>query len=313
LLGTLGYSNVRHYAGGLSDWTSSGGSLERAERAPQTAPAARPGPDSAKGADVSTMLIDMVGRRTISQLLKIWFWMILAFGLVYWLSSFAGVALRADGVPENHDFGGLLDSIYFSFVTALSIGYGDVVPSGPMRIMAIIEGAAGLLIFGCVVSKLVSRRQDELLEQTHRIAFEERLGRVRTNLHLAMSEIRSIAEHCADPAMPPERIQTRVESATTVFEGELRSIHDLLYRPQELPNEQVLESILANVAAGLRELNDLIACIAEIRSESSALRASLRDIGRLSGEICGDCVPRDYAPELKDWMDRIQEQSRRMV
>jgi len=39
----------------------------------------------------------------------------------------------------------------------------------------------------------------------------------------------------------------------------------------------------------------------------------LRDIGRLSGEICGDCVPRDYAPELKDWMDRIQEQSRRMV
>ena len=62
---------------------------------------------------------------------------------------------------------GFVTAIYFSFVTALSIGYGDVVPLGLFRIVAIVEGAAGLLIFGCVISKLVSRRQEELTEEIH--------------------------------------------------------------------------------------------------------------------------------------------------
>ena len=29
-----------------------------------------------------------------------------------------------------------------------------------------------------------------------------------------------------------------------------------------------------------------------------------------AGEICGECVPREYAPELKIWMNRIQADAR---
>jgi hypothetical protein len=63
-----------------------------------------------------------------------------------------------------------------------------------MRILAVTEGAIGLLIFGCLISKLVSRRQEALVEETHRIAFEDRLDRVRTNLHLVLNDLDTILE-----------------------------------------------------------------------------------------------------------------------
>ena len=92
--------------------------------------------------------------------------------------------------------------------------------------------------------------------------------------------------------------------------GELRAIHDLLYRPQQVPEEQVLESLLATLAAALRELLELMRCPPELPSRSAILSDNLRSITRLASEICGECVPRAYAPSLKEWMDRIQEMAR---
>jgi hypothetical protein len=37
-----------------------------------------------------------------------------------------------------------------------------------------------------------------------------------------------------------------------------------------------------------------------------ALTANVRVLATLANEICGTCVPREYAPQLKVWMDRIQ-------
>jgi hypothetical protein len=208
---------------------------------------------------------------------------------------------------------GLATALYFSFVTALSIGYGDVVPAGAVRLLAIVEGAAALLIFGIVISKLVSRHQEELTEEIHRITFEDRLGRVRTNLHLVLSELQAIAGMGAEPGARRERILSRVESATAVFAGELRTIHDLLYRPQQVPDEQVLESILATLCAVLRELNELLAYLAEAPKGSPTLQGTLRSTAALANEICGECVPRAYAPALKAWMDQIQELARKLA
>jgi hypothetical protein len=37
-----------------------------------------------------------------------------------------------------------------------------------------------------------------------------------------------------------------------VFVGELHAVHDLLYRPQDTPEEAVLEAILAGLASVFR-------------------------------------------------------------
>jgi hypothetical protein len=197
--------------------------------------------------------------------------------------------------------------LYFSAVTATSVGYGDIVPTGVARVLAIGEGISGLILFGCVVSKFVSRRQEALIAEIHHIAFEERLGRVRTNLLLVRAELQATARLCEGQDMAPREALSRVESAAMVFVGELQSVHDLLYRPQESPDEAVLEAILAGLASVFREFLELLACVNAPRSDRpAAMVASLAAMSRLAREICGDCVPKEFARPLRTWMDQIQ-------
>ncbi len=312
----MGYQKLRLYKGGMAEWTEQGGAVEGtsvAESLPR-ATAVKGQPALASRRNWLLSLIDALGDCSIGKLLLIWLGMIVGFGFAYWAAgAWQGQGLKVGTAAVESTWDGLLTAIYFSFVTALSVGYGDVVPVGAVRVLAILEGAGGLLIFGCVISKLVSRRQEDLTGEIHRIAFEDRLERVRTNLHLVLSEIHAIAEMCAVPSVRPERILTRVESMAAVFAGELQAIHDLLYRPQQVPEEPVLESMLANLAAVLRELNELLICLPDAQRRSATLQANLRSMTALANEICGECVPRTYAPALKEWMDRIQELARRIA
>src|SRR5438309_1950686 len=141
-------------------------------------------------------VLDLVERRSTSQLFLVWLAMILLSGLVYWAAGFATNSLMERDTPIASNLSGLLTSIYFSFVTATSVGYGDIVPVGWVRTLAVAEAVSGLLIFGAVVAKFVSRRQDELVREIHRVTFEERLDRVQTNLHLVLSELQEIASQC---------------------------------------------------------------------------------------------------------------------
>jgi len=239
--------------------------------------------------------------------------MVVGFGFAYWLVRVAGGrSLTVSGAPLMPDIGGLVSSVYFSFVTALSIGYGDVTPVGVARVLAVTEGAAGLILFGVVISKLVSRRQEELTEEIHRITFGERLDRVQTNLHYVLGDMQALGTLCTDPAVDPERLRVRLESTAMLFVSELRSIHDLLYRPQQTPEENVLEAILAQLAACYEELDHLIACMGGKLTPSPAMASNLGTASVLAEGICGECVPRAYAPHLTRWMDRIQELARRI-
>jgi hypothetical protein len=221
------------------------------------------------------------------------------------------VALIEFGQPVAFTVGGLLKALYFSFVTATSVGFGDVTPVGPARGLAVAEAIAGLLIFGAIVAKFVSRRQERLVEETHRLAFEDRLDRVQTNLHMVLSDLQAIAGLCDEGRVPIARIRTRLESAVLVFSAELRTIHDLLYRPQQTPDELELEGILATLAAALQELNDVLACGAPA-DRSAMLVNQLAAMSRLADEICGECVPQAYADHLREWMDRIRAQAARL-
>ena len=49
------------------------------------------------------------------------------------------------------------DFIYFSFITLLTVGYGDVSPiSGIARSLAVLEGIVGILYIGVFISRLIS-------------------------------------------------------------------------------------------------------------------------------------------------------------
>ena len=243
--------------------------------------------------------------------MALWFGTIVICAAVYWIFSLTAMGgLREGSRNVDQSAGGFLTALYFSFVTATSVGFGDVVPLGPLRGVAIGEAVIGLLIFGAVVSKLVSRRQEQVVSEIHRIAFEDRLERVQTDLHLVLSELQAIEQLCKAPAGDGRQIRARLDSASGMCLAELRTIHDLLYRPQSLPEEALLEGIIASLAIVLEELRDLLRCV-PVRSRY--LTRNLAGLSRLADEICAECVPRRYAQNMREWMDTIQQAARDLV
>lgn len=82
----------------------------------------------------------------------------LFFGVLYWAmesawpGSFAGAA--GDGRSDRLH---LASSIYFSFVTIATLGYGDIVPhSDAARGLAVAEAVGGQLYLAVLIARLVS-------------------------------------------------------------------------------------------------------------------------------------------------------------
>jgi potassium channel LctB len=305
LLKGMGYTNLRYYVGGMAEWVENGGAVEKLET-PAIAEIPKRDAQRSSPRGVSWLnWLDILSNWSLEQLVGFWLGIIIVFGFIYWAAGIGmGWGLQAGNTAVKSDLHGLGTAIYFSFVTALSIGYGDIIPVGALRILAITEGIAGLLIFGCVISKLVSRRQEQLVEEIHRTTFEDRLDRVRTNLHLVFADLEDIGQINRQHSALPDQVLRRFESSERVFIGELKTIHDLLYRSQLLPEEEALESLLANLALCLESLVELLGSQPK---RSGTLDAGLREVSNLASEICGECVPRDYAPAMKQWMDQIQE------
>jgi Ion channel len=331
LLHELGYSNVREYRGGIADWVESGSPTESVTDTPEpepdthaTIPIGPPLTGSPNGvvgrgpARLSRMgrldksVLDLVQQRSTLQLFMIWIGTILLSGACFWLGALTGEhGLVEGGRPLGADLNGFVSALYFSFVTATSIGYGDIVPIGVGRVIAVAEAITALLIFGAVVAKFVSHRQEELVSEIHRITFEERLDRVETNLHMVISELLSITAMSENNA-PLNRITTRLESAVILFSGELRTTRDILYQPRLMVEEGVLAAILATLASAMNVLAELFALLPPEFSRSQPLTITIDRLTVLAEEICGECVPHTYTPRLVFWMDQIQATAQRI-
>lgn len=306
LLREMGYTNVDHFAGGIQAWQEAGLPIERGQDAAIEPSHVKHAPDTPPQRDRGRVLVDLFERRSTAELVVLWFSTIAGCALLYWVLSAAAIGGLREGTRLiEGGAGGLLTALYFSFVTATSVGFGDVVPLGAVRAVAIVEAVLGLLVFGAVVSKLVSRRQEQVVSEILRIAFEDRLERVQMDLHFVLLELQSIAQQCKSAATDRQQLLGRLESASGICLAELRTIHDLLYRPQSQPEEATLEGILASLTTVLRELRDLLRCIPFERS--AYLVKNLRGVSEYAEEICSDCVPRRYAAHLRQWMDAIKE------
>ena len=56
---------------------------------------------------------------------------------------------------------GIGDSLYFTFVTGLTIGYGDLVPQRAIsRLLSAVIGLAGILLTGLVAAVIVQALQE---------------------------------------------------------------------------------------------------------------------------------------------------------
>lgn len=309
VLRELGYLHVSLFNGGLPEWQEAALPVEHgphlsAQPVPVPPPRRRPLPRRDRWA----AFVDLFERRTTADLVWIWLGTIAVCALIYWAGTAAGIGgLMEGGERIGGGFRGFLTALYFSFGAATTVALGDVAPLGLLRPLAIVEAVVGLLVFGGLVSKLLSRRQEQIVGEIHRIAFEDRLERVQTDLHLVLAELQGITQLCRTPEVPEDQIRARVDSASGICLAELRTIHDLLYRPQAALEEAMLEGILASLSIVLRELRELLRCLS---TRSPYLVRNLELLSSLADDICAECVPRQPAPNLREWMDIIQSVAR---
>jgi len=88
-------------------------------------------------------LLELADSLSTARLSAIWLALVVACGAAYWLIDLSsGAGLVEAGARVDSNLGGLLTAIYFSFITATSVGYGDVLPVGITRMLAVAEAVA---------------------------------------------------------------------------------------------------------------------------------------------------------------------------
>lgn len=88
---------------------------------------------------------------------------ILGFGLIYFILSLQGIILvEGDELRKVGIIGSLVHSFYFSGVTMLTIGYGDIVPIGIGRLVALIQALIGYVLPTAFVLRLVVTTKEKI-------------------------------------------------------------------------------------------------------------------------------------------------------
>lgn len=98
----------------------------------------------------------------VTHLIEIWIYA-LGIGLLDGMAGFGRIMLLHDPAAGND----WLDYVYYSFVTYTTVGYGDMVPTGPIRFIAATEALNGWVLLGWSASFTFLEMQRFWREPTH--------------------------------------------------------------------------------------------------------------------------------------------------
>ena len=209
-------------------------------------------------------------RVSFTQIFVFWITYMFFFGMIYFvLSLTADHGILYQGTKIAPTVHGFITAEYFSFITAASAsqGYGDIFPVGASRFFAVIEAVSGLILFGVIISKLLSEKQEILLQEIYDISFEEKISRIRSALYLFRSDVSKLIEKIENNTLSQRRISDLWITFTTLE----NSMHEIIkiIRPEKNHNyvKQVddldIELILGSISLSLKKARDLFIVLDE--------------------------------------------------
>lgn len=140
------------------------------------------------------MKTEVFERITVKQIAAYWISSVAIFSAIYYGLAFTSAAIIQDGQILTTTLEGLGNSVYFSFITALTLGYGNIAPVGIAKAMAVLEAIGSVTLFGLFIGKLVSLNQEKLVEEIKELSFEEATNSAITELYLFRSQAKDIQE-----------------------------------------------------------------------------------------------------------------------
>ncbi|MBN2880661.1 two pore domain potassium channel family protein [Candidatus Woesearchaeota archaeon] len=143
----------------------------------------------------SKRITQWIDKISFVHILMLWIMIILSFGLLYHfaIDNSNHLAYQDGNITRSPT-----DSIYFSFVTATTTGFGDILPIGLFKVIAIVEVIVGMLLLALVTSKLVSIKQDVILNEIYELSFNEKINNLRSSLILFKQNIDHVAMKVED-------------------------------------------------------------------------------------------------------------------
>ncbi len=207
---------------------------------------------------------------TFLDIFMLWAIVVMGFGFIYYFfsSSYSYLYSTLQHSPVTRFF----DYIYFSFITATTTGFGDIIPLGNFKVVAVFQVIFGLLLLAVVTSKLVSIKQDIILSEVYEISFYEKINRLRSSLLLFRQTI--------------SRLLPRIEEKT-ITKRELHDLYiyiaplvDTLHEIEQIvekPDEDVVftkvvdpvntELIFSSIIHSFEKLHELIVALNHTKQE----------------------------------------------
>ena len=253
--------------------------------------------------------LGILNRISFTHIFSLWTIAILSFGVIYYFLNLVRPVLVAS--PNTNASLSLLDTIYFSFITATSTGYGDIIPLGIARILALVEVTMSLLLFGVLVSKIVSVKQEILLQEIYDLSFDEKIHRIRSALYLFRSDTSKLIEKIENNSLSSRRISDLWITFTTLE----NSMHEIikLIRPQKNHNyvKQVddldIELILGSIILSLKKARDLFSILEEknIQWRNDTLAGLLEAVSINIAELSNILKKKEPNPKIIDKLGEV--------
>lgn len=149
---------------------------------------------------------------------------ILVFGLGYYALAHTGPGYL-HFTYETEARPSVADALYFSIVTISSLGYGDIRPEGPTRLLVSLEVIMGLAFFGLLVAKISSVKQDYILRQMYAGVLDDKLVRYAAELDERRTLYRTTSTLLMEGEIDPELTTTfRRDTPGSTFFGSYRQL-----------------------------------------------------------------------------------------
>jgi potassium channel LctB len=197
---------------------------------------------------------------TFPRIFLLWTSVVAGFGFVYrFLSNDINYLFYVHQGQPVHD---IIDSVYFSFITATSTGFGDIIPFGYFKIIAIVEVIFGLVLLAFVTSKLVSIKQNVILNEVYEISFHEKINRVRSSLLLFRQNVGRVIDRIEDKSIRSREVSD-LYTFISSLEDTLNEISMLMKRQGKTHFTKILdpldaELIFHSITHSLEKLAELI-------------------------------------------------------
>jgi len=221
---------------------------------------------------------------TYAQLFSLWLMINAAFALAY-LGLFLSVPAHAPNFSVHAStLEHILDSLYFSVVTATTIGFGDIVPQGFSKLLTMIQSTMALLVFTVLVGKLVSQRQDQTLHEVHRMTFEGVFYHIRHVLFIVRKDFDALILKLESSGKLEKQdwenlttaylqSHTLIEEIPTLYNGQGFDLHNV-----DLNHEKLIFEALHRT---LVRINTLIGAMEKAGLDWKNHEASFRELRKL--------------------------------